>query len=121
MRALAGMGLSAPDVAIVLQLSAPTVRRHYRRELDEGAINANLKVARALFAAATDDAKPSVAAQMFWLRARAGWIEESARRNREDGGEGAVGKKAQRDREARIADNGTEWERLLAPNGAQIQ
>ncbi len=111
-KALAGMGVPHTDIAIVLQISAPTLRRHFRSELDSGAIEANAKVAQSLFKQATDAHKPSVVACIFWLKTRAGWAETGAapRPQREE----APGKKEQQNRAARTAQTGTEWEGLLS-------
>jgi hypothetical protein len=50
------------------------LRRHYRKELDRGAVEATAKVAQSLFQMATVD--KSVAAAIFWMKARAGWREK---------------------------------------------
>lgn len=111
-KALAGMGVPHTDIAIVLQISAPTLRRHFRSELDGGAIEANAKVAQSLFKQATDAQKPSVVACIFWLKTRAGWVEPVADRPpREE----VPGKKEQQNRAARVAHKGTDWDNLLAP------
>lgn len=117
-KALAGMGVPHTDIAIVLQISTPTLRRHFRVELDSGAIEANAKVAQSLFKQATDSSRPSVVACIFWLKTRAGWSETGAepRTPRED----PPGKKEQQNRAARVAQKGTEWEGLLTP-GAPVQ
>ena len=110
-KALAAMGVPNTDIAIVLQISAPTLRRHFRHELDTGSIEANAKVAQSLFKQATDPAKPSVVAAIFWLKVRAGWVEGGVdqRQLREE----VPGKKEQANRAARVAEKGTAWEDLL--------
>lgn len=115
-RTLAGMGIPHTDIAIVLQISAPTLRRHFRRELDAGAIQANAKVASSLYRAATDQAKPNVVAAIFWLKSRAGWREADAVAR-----ENEPGKKEVAAREARTAEQGTGWADLLKPPPAQLQ
>ena len=110
-RTLAAMGIPHTDIAIVLQVSTPTLRRHFRRELDSGAIEANAKVAAALFRAATAD-RPSVVAQIFWLKVRAGWREATVDDTR-DPREPELGKKEIASRAARTAHEGTEWGGLL--------
>jgi hypothetical protein len=112
-KALAAMGVPNTDIAIVLQISTPTLRRHFRHELDSGIIEANAKVAQSLFKQATDPAKPSVVAAIFWLKVRAGWTEAGARDPNAPPREEAPGKKEQANRAARVAHNGTEWESLL--------
>lgn len=110
-KALAAMGVPHTDIALVLQISAPTLRRHFRHELDTGMVEANAKVAQSLFKQATDTVKPSVVAAIFWLKVRAGWVEGCDREPREE----VLGKKEQANRAARVAQQGTEWERLLQP------
>lgn len=115
-RTLAGMGISMMDIAKVIGISVPTLALHFRNELDLGTIEANTKVAAALFKTATDPTKPSVVAQIFWLKCRAGWRE----------GEGIVpedtpGKKAQANAVAKTAHLGTDWEDVLPGSPAQVQ
>lgn len=110
-KALAAMGVPHSDIAVVLQVSAPTLRRHFRAELDTGAIEANAKVAQSLFRQATDQSKPSVVAAIFWLKVRAGWTE-AGNAPREE----APGKKEIANREARTAHKGTGWDDLLTPS-----
>lgn len=112
-KTLAAMGVPHTDIAIVLQISAPTLRLHFRRELDAGAIEANAKVAASLFRAATDDKRPSVVAQIFWLKTRAGWVEPATPRIPREPAEDPPGKKEIASRAARTAQAGTEWADLL--------
>ena len=76
--ALAGMGMPEADIATVVGISDKTLRKYYRRELDTGHLNANAKVAQALFNQATGNGKSAVTAAIFWLKTRAGWKETSA-------------------------------------------
>ena len=110
-KALAAMGVPNTDIAIVLQISTPTLRRHFRHELDSGIIEANAKVAQSLFKQATDPAKPSVVAAIFWLKVRAGWTESGS--NRDPQAEEQPGKKEMANRAARTAHKGTSWDGLL--------
>jgi len=57
-----------------VDIDAKTLRKHFCRELDRGTIEANAKVAAALFTMATVD--KNVAAAIFWMKARAGWREK---------------------------------------------
>ena len=102
---LNAMGIDDCDVARALEVSLPTLRKHYTRELETGHIEANAEVARSLFKLATDKNKPNTTACMFWLRARAGWCE---------GDTYGMGKKEMADLMAR-ASGGSEWDKLLAP------
>jgi len=111
-KALSGMGLTQEEIALVIGMSEPTLRKHFRMELDVGMLEANAKVAQSLFRQATSNEKPNVAASIFWLKARAGWRENSG---------GVVerpelkGKKEQQQEDAKTAQVGTEWNDLLTP------
>jgi hypothetical protein len=72
-RAMAGYGVPHGDIALVVRCSAPTLRKHFRQELDVAAIEANARVAQTLYQQATTPG--NIAATIFWLKARAGWRE----------------------------------------------
>ncbi len=72
-RALSGLGLPQDDIATHLGIDPKTLRKHFRTELDLGAIEATAKVAQSLFRMATDG--NNVGAAIFWMKARAGWRE----------------------------------------------
>lgn len=72
---MAGYGIPEDDIALSLDISAPTLRKHYRRELDMGHIKANSAVAQSLFKKATGDGSQSVTAAIFWAKTRMGWKE----------------------------------------------
>ncbi len=100
---LAAMGVPDFDIAKVIGISSPTMRKYYMVELETGHIEANAQVAQSLFKQATNKDKPNVSAAIFWLKCRAGWREEA-----EDSG-----KKEARELLAKVADKGTDWEGLL--------
>lgn len=108
---LVAVGTRDHDVAKVIGVSLPTLRKHCWAEMDVGHIEANANVARSLYAQATHKEKPNVTAAIFWLKCRAGW--------REDGGE--TGKKQQAAAAAETAAHGTTWEGLLHPQPQQPQ
>ncbi|MCH8978045.1 MAG: hypothetical protein IH945_02230 [Armatimonadetes bacterium] len=70
---LAAFGIPQEDIAGAIGIAATTLRRHYRRELDLGTIEANVAIAQALFKQATEG--DDVRAMIFWLKCRAGWSE----------------------------------------------
>lgn len=72
---LAGMGLRDLDIALVLGISPPTVRKYFESELAVGHIKANAQVAQSLYKQATHPEKPNVTAAIFWLKCRADWRE----------------------------------------------
>jgi hypothetical protein len=53
--------------------STKSLRKHFRKELDRGAIEATAKVGQTLYQMATSGKHP--AATIFWLKTRAGWRE----------------------------------------------
>src|SRR5262252_10916294 len=71
-RHLAGLGVSQDDIARIVQCSPKTLRKRCREDLDCGAAEANAIVSGCLFAAAKGG---NIAAQIFWLKSRAGWRE----------------------------------------------
>ena len=73
-RAMAGYGVPHEGIATLLDIDPKTLRRHYRQELDRGAVEATAKVAQSLFQMAT--VEKSVATAIFWMKARAGWREK---------------------------------------------
>lgn len=93
---MSGMGITHEDIARVIGISSPTLRRHYATELRTGATRANVEVAASLYRQATDKAKPNVIAGIFWLKARAGWRDR----------DGEIGKKEEAARKAGEASLG---------------
>ena len=71
---LAACGTPHEKIAEAIGIRSPkTLRKHYRDELDLGALEANAKVASTLYQMATSGECP--AATMFWLKCRAGWTD----------------------------------------------
>jgi hypothetical protein len=73
--AMAAYGVPEKDIACVIGIDPKTLRKHYRRELDTGAIKANSKIAESLYRKALGDGAQSVTAAIFWLKTRAQWKE----------------------------------------------
>jgi hypothetical protein len=63
--AMAAYGIPEADIARVVGVDPKTLRKHYRDELDLGAVKANAQVAGFLFNSARNG---NVTAQIFWLR-----------------------------------------------------
>jgi hypothetical protein len=72
-RAMAGFGVPQEEIATFLDIDPKTLRKHFRTELDRGSTEATTKVAQSLFRMATEG--NTVAAAIFWMKARAGWSE----------------------------------------------
>ena len=75
--AMAGYGLSATDIARVLDLDTEELKTSYSKELAGGQIKANARVAENLYRKATGEGREAVTAAIFWLKARARWKEVS--------------------------------------------
>tara|TARA_Y100001937_G_scaffold114811_1_gene164954 strand:- start:912 stop:1355 length:444 start_codon:yes stop_codon:yes gene_type:complete len=70
--ALTIAGVPQRLIAEILKISEPTLRKHYRNELDTSKAKANAIISQALFKSAKDG---NIAAQIFWLKTQAGWRE----------------------------------------------
>ncbi len=120
-KTLAAMGIEVPDIVKVIGLSAPTLRKHYKHELQTGKIEANAKVAGTLYKLATDATKPNVTAAIFWLKTQAGWREADQRPFFvEEVKPPKIGKKDAANAAATTAQVGTTWEALLAPDPRRL-
>lgn len=112
-KSMSAFGIPDYEIAKVIGITPPTLRKHFWQELEVGHIEANAKVAQSLFKKATGDGNQAVQAAIFWLRSRAGW------RDRDQAPE-EVGKKEQRQRQAAVAEKGTSWEALLDGGDAPV-
>lgn len=72
-KSLIGCGIKVEDTAKIIGIDPKTLRKHYPNELEVGHLAANATVAQALFKKATGG---NVVAQIFWLKARAGWADK---------------------------------------------
>ena len=61
------------EMCSFLRISRPTLEKHFRRELDTGMTEANMRVAQALYHQPAPDA--GVQAQIWWTKTRMGWKE----------------------------------------------
>jgi hypothetical protein len=75
--AMAGYGLSAADIARVLDISEQELKTSYEKQLAGGQIKANARVAESLYRKAIGEGRESVTAAIFWLKTRARWKEVS--------------------------------------------
>lgn len=73
-RAMSGYGVPHADIATMLRVDPKTLRKHFQDELERGSIEATAKVGQSLYRMATEG--NSVAAAIFWMKARAGWREK---------------------------------------------
>jgi hypothetical protein len=68
---MTGYGIKHEDIATMLRIDKKTLYRHFRRELDTGMTEANVRVAQALYGNATKNM--NVTAQIWWTKTRMGW------------------------------------------------
>lgn len=102
---LAGFGMTHQDIALMVDMSPPTLRKYYSDELNIGKVKATAQVAKTLFQQATKPEKPNMSAAIFWLKCQAGWKEQQAE---------IPGKKeAKQDAAERIASDGKFKPRLV--------
>lgn len=73
--AMSGYGIPRAQIAGVVGICENTLRKYYPDELELGATKANAKVIESLFRKAVGDGQGSVAAAIFWAKARCGWRE----------------------------------------------
>ena len=76
---MTGFGIIQDDIATSLNITKPTLHKHFRRELDTGMIEANVRVAKALYENATRH--NNTTAQIWWTKARMGWKSTDAADN----------------------------------------
>ena len=72
---MAGYGIPENEISLSVGISPPTLRKHYRHELDTGHIKANAAVAQSLYQKALGDGPQAVTAAIFWAKTRMGWKE----------------------------------------------
>jgi len=76
-KTLAAFGIPHEQIANKVGIRSPkSLRKYFRSELDQGAIDANGQVAKTLYEMATSGKQPL--ATMFWLKTRAGWRDRPA-------------------------------------------
>ncbi|RWO51140.1 MAG: hypothetical protein EOS13_21730 [Mesorhizobium sp.] len=79
--ALAGMAVSQAEIATVLAITLPTLRKHYRAELDRGAALVEAELVRNLIRLAGGSDGVALRAIMFSLQCRFGWSPFAPRPN----------------------------------------
>lgn len=84
----ASCGYTQGQIAALLQISEPTLRKHYEKELTTGRDAMIAKVAGNLFATAMqrNDLKASNTASIFILKTRGGWRENEKADDTSQGG-----------------------------------
>lgn len=69
--AMTGYGIPQAEIAVMLEIDNKTLRKYFRRELDTGMTEANVRVAKALWENAVRH--NHAGAQIWWTKARMGW------------------------------------------------
>lgn len=72
--AYAAIGVPQIQIAILIGVSEPTLKKYYQDDLDHGAAQGVAKVANTLFTRATTG--KDLGAAIFYLKAKAGWSEK---------------------------------------------
>jgi predicted ArsR family transcriptional regulator len=73
-KSLSAVGIRYVDIAQKLDITDDTLRKHYKKELEDGRIDANASIGNTLFNQAKNG---NTSAAIFWLKTRAGWKETS--------------------------------------------
>jgi hypothetical protein len=83
---MAALGANLDDIASTVGCERHTLVKHFRRDIDDGRIEATQAVAAALFAKATAKvvSGASVRAAEIWLRRHPEWLEAERPRDRDD-------------------------------------
>lgn len=74
-KTLAAVGIPYEDIATKLEISADTLVKYYKSDLEAGRIDANASIGQTLFQQAKNG---NTAAAIFWLKTRARWKETHA-------------------------------------------
>jgi len=74
-KSMSAFGIRQQEIADVIGVSAKTLRRHFRKEIDRGATEANAMVGETMYKMAISGKSP--ASTMFWLKCRAGWRQNA--------------------------------------------
>jgi hypothetical protein len=72
---LSSFGLPHDQICRVMEISKPTLYKHYQDDLDFGMAQANAGMANRLYRIAMSDDRSAVSACIFWLKAKGGWSE----------------------------------------------
>ena len=71
---LSAVGIRYIDIALKLEITDDTLRKHYSSELELGRIDANAAIGQTLYQQAKES---NTSALIFWLKTRAGWKDTS--------------------------------------------
>ena len=72
-RGMASLGIPQEDIAFLLDVTAKTLRKHFRQELTQGRVEANAKVLETLYGMAISG--KNTAATIFYIKTQCGLKE----------------------------------------------
>ncbi|WP_345790216.1 hypothetical protein [Sinorhizobium alkalisoli] len=78
---MAGAGVPQAQIAAVIEVTVPTLRRHYRCELNRGAAKVEAKLVANLLTIANGTDGTALKAIIFTLQSRFGWSRYAPRRS----------------------------------------
>jgi hypothetical protein len=74
-RSLSAVGIRYVDIASKLDITDDTLVKHYKKDLEDGRIDANASIGQTLFQQAKSG---NTSAAIFWLKTRAQWKETNS-------------------------------------------
>lgn len=74
-KSLSAVGIRYVDIAQKINITDDTLVKYYKKELEDGRIDANAAIGQTLFQQAKNG---NTTAAIFWLKTRANWKETSA-------------------------------------------
>ncbi|MGF6633539.1 hypothetical protein [Paraburkholderia sp. MM6662-R1] len=74
-KTLVGIGVPQADICKVMQISKPTLRKHFKSEIETGQLEADIALRQSLFRMATSKTKPAPGVAIFLAKVRLGMKE----------------------------------------------
>jgi len=74
-KTLSGMGIPHEQICSLMDITKPTLYKHFKDELVIGKATANTQVAKNLYKIATGESRQALTACIFWLKTQCGWTE----------------------------------------------
>jgi DNA-binding CsgD family transcriptional regulator len=74
-RLMCAGGITQDRIAAAIEISTPTLRKHYKRDIMVGGTEIDAQAIGALVTAMRSGGKQAVAAAKFWCQSRMGWSE----------------------------------------------
>jgi hypothetical protein len=75
-KGISSLGIPQDDIALLLDMTAKTLRKHFRKELTHGSVEAKAKVLETLYGMATSG--KNTAATIFYVKTRCGLKERES-------------------------------------------